>query len=49
MVQQVKDIALPQLWGRSQLHLGFDSLTRKLPYAPGTAEEEKKEEEKLKI
>ena len=35
VAQWVKDLALTELWCRSQLHLRFRSLVRELPYAMG--------------
>ena len=35
MAQWVKDLALPQLWHRLQLQLGFNPWPREFPYAVG--------------
>ena len=44
-VQWVKDLALLQLWHRSQLQFGFDPGAWELPYTTGASKKKKKEEE----
>ena len=47
-VQWVKDLALPQMWHRSQLQLRFQSLAREFPYAMGAAKKKKKRRRRRK-
>lgn len=41
LAQWVKDMALPQLWHRSQLWIRFDPWLRNFQYATGAAKNEK--------
>lgn len=49
MTQLVKDPALPHLWHRVQMWLGFNSLAWKLPYSVGVAKKERKKRNQMRL